>query len=391
MFGFTPNGVFEPYCGRNQTVHFTGSTGFQYVETTEVSIGTGAFIQFDLNTGCSGTPNLFTVELQFANRDGSNGGLSSALAVGSGSPWQYVLPTQCNPGTGSGTCTSWTWGEPGYSYSAGSTVPSYGSWTGGSVFSSLDYSVSYWRTATWTRVTLPLPATSTAGGRRYRLIVQRSGGSEWAVSNLYIGSGCPYGCGGRGLCVGGQCVCDGNAVLSGTTCVAAGSLPTELRETFEESILRTRWLIISGGSLYSAVVVGAASQSMYFPGTLNPPAMQFSSRRLVTVDMDTRNATYVEYVLYTTAYSASYAQISLSFSVDGGLSWQLLSGSGATTSSSNRLQKFSVQLPVEAQQLGCRFQWWQPQYDSASSSGWVSLYWFSILKSPVYMYICIYA
>lgn len=370
-FGFTPNGVLEAYCGRNQTVHFTGSTGFQYLETTEVNIGGGgAFVQFELNTGCSGTPSMFTVELQFANRDGSNGGASSPLTAGG--PWSYVLPAQCNAGSGP-SCINWTLGEPGYTYNPGSSTPSYGvGWSGGSVFSSQDYSLSYWRTGTWTRVTLPLPATLSGGGRRYRLVVQRFSTSEWGIANLYMGNGCPYGCGGFGLCVRGQCVCDSTAVLSGATCVAAEGLPTELRETFEGSILPTRWLSIGGGSLSTSVTL-AASQAMFFSGS-TATAMQFSSRRLVTVDMDTRNASYVEFVLYQTtgsSFSQSFVQITLSYSVDGGMTWQLLTTSGSPSVSQPRTQKFSVQLPVGAQRLGTRFQWWQPQPDGSSSSGWV--------------------
>jgi hypothetical protein len=263
---------------------------------------------------------------------------------------------------------------------AGNAATSASTWNTGADFLSLDYALSFWRTGTWTRVTLPLPPQTATSGRRYRLIVQRMGGvaTEWAISNLYMGNGCPLGCGGRGRCVSDTCVCDGQAVFNGSTCLAPEGLPTEFRETFDAAVTPANWVTIQGGAVQTTVLTSGSS--MGFPGS--NAASQASSRRMVTVDLDLRNATFVEFFLMTQAayyntltfLTSTQVQVTTSYSVDGGMTWRLLGVSG--TSSNQRMMPFVFQLPAEARVNGCRLQWWQPTYAGATSAtfdGWVRL------------------
>ena len=131
QFVFSPNAVVEPYCGKQGVVHFSGSTGQQYLETTEVNIGgSGAFVQFELNAGCSGASSQFEVELHYADSDGSNGQLFSPLTASSSGPWQFVPMTACNPGGSSGTsCPSWMGFVPAFwslSMSGSNSIASFG-------------------------------------------------------------------------------------------------------------------------------------------------------------------------------------------------------------------------------------------------------------------------
>ena len=268
---------------------------------------------------------------------------------------------------------------------AGTQVYTASNWQTGAQFLSIDYGTSFWRTGSWTRVTLPLPAQTGAGERRYRVVVQRPGAvvADWGIANLYMGSGCVLGCGGRGRCLtNGTCSCDSGAVFNGTTCVASEGLAQEFRETFDAAVLTSNWLTISGGSVVGSPVL-TAGQNMAFPSS-TASTSQSASRRMVTVDLDLRNATFVEFYLMTAAMTTTYSsaasgyvnnnqvQVTVSFSVDAGMTWRLLGFSGMPLTSLQRMMPFVYQLPAAARVLGCRLQWWQPLYSTPMADGWVS-------------------
>jgi len=174
--------------------------------------------------------------------------------------------------------------------------------------------------------------------------------TDWAIANLYIGTGCAGGCGGFGTCVAGTCVCDQGAEVSGSSCVKSIGLPTEFRENFEtgSSLSPSRWLVGLGGDFSSTVV--SSGRSYYFS--------QFGvSRRLVTVDLDLRNAEFVEFALSLGGfYNGAIGYVTLSYSVTGGMNWTSLNLAGSSQTSAI----FVVVLPQQARVLGCRLQWWQP-------------------------------
>jgi hypothetical protein len=354
VFVSFPNGAFQPYCGRNNTMVFTGSTGYQYIDTVPINVTGNGFVQFDLNMGCGvANPNPFMVELQYSNRLGSDGTGPVSNQVRSGTAWQYVLPGQCNPAVGGAGCTTWAFVEPPGSWTG--SAFSYGgtSWSGGSVFFSNDYIADFWGNPRWGRVTLPLPAGVPAG-QRLRVIAQRyNSATQWAISNLYVGSsdfGCVDACGGRGSCRSGLCVCDPGSTLARGTCVPVGGI-LELKETFESALLPIRWSFIGGGTL-STVVTVTSGRNLYFSG--------LSTRRLVTVNMDTTFATFIQCSLSFGPFISTTSDVVLSYSTDGGRTWVFL-GSYITTGT------YGIPLPPGAMQVGVRFQWWQPTYATSSN------------------------
>jgi reelin len=156
-------------------------------------------------------------------------------------------------------------------------------------------------------------------------------------------------------------VCDQGAEASGSSCVESVGLPTEFRENFETGSLLSpsRWAVGLGGILSGTVAsplsgtVVSSGRSLYF-------AQLGVSRRLVTVDLDLRNAQFVEFALYISPfYFTGVGYVTLSYSVTGGTSWTSLNllGSSQTLGSSTL---FVVPLPQQARVLGCRLQWWQP-------------------------------
>jgi hypothetical protein len=346
---FTPNGVLEPYCGRDNVFHFTGSTGSQYLETNILNITRG-IIQFDINAACGGAFADFAIEVQYSNTSGSIPGTFTPSPATSAA-WLPVLPAQCNPLLSSPVCVNWTWMPPQGSFS--SIWLSNSAWTSGSMLLSREYLTST-QGQTWYRVTLPLPAGSFASGlRRYRVVVTRSSSvANWGLSNLYIGDGCGTGCGGHGYCSNLTCVCDTGYVLNGTVCVPLPGLPTELRETFDDGPLSPlKWQTFTGGDLQSAIMM-VSQNNAYFAG-LNP-------RKLTTVDLDTRNADVIQFFLMSSGQN-----MVVSYSNNGGLSWSFLSSAAIQASSS-----YVIILPAGARSAATRFMFWQPIFNGLSDA-WV--------------------
>jgi hypothetical protein len=344
-FVSAPNGAFVQFCGRPALV-FNGTSLPQYIDTVGINTTAGSFIQFDLCTSCgvagSGTN---TVELQMVDNYGATTTPIGVYLSSVSTPWR-ALATQCNMLTNS-SCRAW----------AGTSTPFFfnNAWTftGNSVLLSADYGADYFGLSSWTRVVFPL-SPSSQPGRRYRI----AGTGLFAISNLYIGAECPLACGGRGNCVNGACVCDAGATRVGATCLPL-SAPTELSESFDGPILNTRWSVISGATLSSVIVVGAQRALSFGLGV---------TRRLVTVDLDLREASFVEFLIYQ-ENTIGTNFIFVSFSTDAGATWQSV---GSTNTAVSTTQMYVFPLPPAARVLGCRIQWWQPLYDLGSDL-WVRL------------------
>eukprot|EP00049_Salpingoeca_infusionum_P002869 m.60739 g.60739 ORF g.60739 m.60739 type:complete len:3550 (+) comp11834_c0_seq1:480-11129(+) len=190
-----------------------------------------------------------------------------------------------------------------------------------------------------------------------------SSSTDFHVSRVFMGVDCT--CGGHGICDGQlNCICDtGYAVDADGKCVPSAPLPTSYYQPFDD--LQPEDYIVT-----SAIV----SNSLCRKSSTNYMAiMNSENRRLfVTSDLDTRNASFVDFIMllgYQTSTtgcvsspSSSSEGISLSYSTDGGISYtpfKLI----AIYSGTMTLQQ--VALPEEAKRPATRFMWLQ---SSASTS-----------------------
>jgi len=93
---------------------------------------------------------------------------------------------------------------------------------------------------------------------------------DWAIDNVYIGSGCSLECVQHGSCVNGTCryvilLCSSNLIIelslfsscddgfSGDLCQPEITVPS-FREEFESTLQSNRWPVVLGGSIVSASV-----------------------------------------------------------------------------------------------------------------------------------------
>ena len=351
------SGSVQSYCSRSNAVVMSGTTGFQTIETNIINMTGNAFVQFDMNVGCGTVGSDFVIEVHYIDTPLN----PTTVALPQPSlTWSYVQSAPCNPATSPVTCTSWN-----ASSTPGNFVTStwsYGTaWTLGGVYYSRDLVSDYWGLPLWRRVTLPLPIASTYVGRRVRLYRRVDSGSDtWAISNMYVGSVCSRNCLAHGVCSNGACVCDTGFTLSSQgACVSSGDFPTELRETFENDLSTDVWLSAGGCGPSTSVVVTAGRSLLFDRG---------STRDLVTLDMDSTIAEFMQFNLYS-APSSPLFPISVSFSVNGGLTWRLLGVSSPSTAGSSQYLAFN--LPSEAKTNATRYRWWQPLFSSTSGSSWV--------------------
>jgi hypothetical protein len=142
------------------------------------------------------------------------------------------------------------------------------------------------------------------------------------------------------------------------------SLAAELRETFENDLVPSKWSVVSGGApASSSCGVLAAGQSMQFTG--------LNHRLLVTAGLNLTSALFVQFVLqlgYDTALGSrscpiptlSSAGIVVGYSVDGGITLLPLSLIGAV-SNYRRPTQVVLDLPLAARTSSTMLFWWQPQ------------------------------
>jgi hypothetical protein len=346
---FISNGVREPYCSRRDTIHFTGTSGMQYLETNTVNITSG-IVQFDLNMGCGlSTDRDFMIYVSWATNYGSNSGELSALE--NVLVWPMVQPFVCTPTTTG--CNTWSGTFPPGQMSGSFT---YGQTSSPSSFFSRDFRRSSLETTGWTRVTMPIP-NGTFTGRRLRIYSIRNGNAEWAMSNIYIGRDCVSGCSGRGICVNGTCICDTNFTNNGSTCIPVTRLPGMLRDTFTNNITFGQWSSLLGAQVQlTGVVVASSGWALRFDG--------LSSRRITTIDLDTNNAEFAEFIGFVATDDYIFA-----YSSNGGLTWSYLASPRSQTP--NTIAYYSVALPSAARTSATRFMFWQPTFSTSTNGFWV--------------------
>ena len=344
-FVFAPNAAIDSQCVNQTSFHFTGSAGVQILTTQDINLPNSSFIQFDLNLGCNspGSSSTFDIILEYSTNKGQS--------------WQEVFAF-CNPTTTACAQPIYSLGESRYLLN-----DYYGSWL---------------------RTILPLPMTGLTRFR-WRNDARAFGSvlaSEWAVTNIHIGAGCGRGCGGRGRCISNACQCDAGFVSSNGTCVLNTWYATELRETFDASIASSpNWSLVQGGA------VGSSGCGTLTAGT----AFVFTSstnggRRLVTVDMNTTQATVINFFIRSCSSSGNNpVGLLLAYSTDGGLTFTSLSGTTFTYSYNyiypNTYYYYNQNLPADitvtiaslpaaAASPATRFMFWQP-YIYGSNDNWV--------------------
>ncbi|XP_043944459.1 reelin isoform X3 [Protopterus annectens] len=209
----------------------------------------------------------------------------------------------------------------------------------------------------WKRVTYTLPETLIGNPVRFRFY-QMYSDIHWAIDNFYIGPSCPDNCGGHGDCLKEQCVCDPG--FSGINCYLTQPLKTFLKERFDsEEVKADLWTSVEGGKPCTDCGVLVEDKALYFGGS--------AMRQVVTIDLDLRGAKFVQYWARigsenntTSCHRPSCRKegVLLDFSIDGGISWDLLHELDYQKYTSVRYDY--ILLPQRAQSNTTRLRWWQP-------------------------------
>ncbi|XP_023681705.2 reelin isoform X1 [Paramormyrops kingsleyae] len=315
-----PGGTRMPVCGSDgEAFAFIEKSNTRYAVTTDISVGQDAFVQFDFSASCSVTNSCYAVELQFS--------------LDLGLSWQPLV-RDCLPS--SPDCPAYT-------------------------LQRLLVSDTYNK---WGRVTLPVPPYARSPATRFRWYQPAPFDKQqtWALDNLYIGDGCPDMCSGHGRCQQSTCVCDPE--WGGVYCDEPQSpLPSQLKDSFSRAPNPSSWLLVTGGKLSSVCGAVASGEALHFSGSC--------SRQLVTVDLNLTSAEFIQfYFMYGCMAPPSNRNqaVLLEFSLNGGISWNLL-----TEIFYDQYSKpgfVNVLLPPAARVEGVRVRWWQPQHDGVDHSDW---------------------
>ncbi|XP_071486224.1 reelin-like [Diadema antillarum] len=310
-------GVAKSFCVGNNALVFDAVTDMpRYAETWDFHITMTSFLQFDLSMGCGGNPSLpaYAVQLHYS--------------LDMGQTWHPVEEECAPPNVGCGR------------YGMGSRYVSQ---------MHMD----------WTRVTIYLPeaAISTSTRFRWQQPDFRAGRDTWAIDNVYLGNGCPWMCSGHGWCNRGFCMCDNG--YDGSFCVPNVPLPKQLKDTFDSaaSTDATRWLQVYGMSRSdtqcNGVLVSGNSAVFNQPGV----------RMIISVDVDASMMEYIQFTFkygcYDDAESGRSSAVLLQYSINGGITWELLQELPYTTTPA---KFFNIKLPMVAKTNSTRFRFWQPRH-----------------------------
>ncbi|MBN3305955.1 RELN protein, partial [Amia calva] len=315
-----PGGTRMPVCGsEGDAFAFIEKASARYAISTDVSLGSDAFVQFDFSASCSVTNSCYAIELEFS--------------LDLGLSWQPLL-RDCLPT--SLDCIS-------YSLQRALVSDIYNKWG---------------------RVTLPIPPYARSPATRFRWYQPAPFDKQqtWALDNLYIGDGCPDMCSGHGRCQQGTCLCD--AEWGGVYCDEPQvALPSQLKDSFSRPPSPQSWVVLTGGRVSSVCGAVASGAALHFSGGC--------SRQLVTVDLNLTRADFIQfYFMYGCLIAPSNRNqgVLLDYSLNGGISWTLL-----TEIFYDQYSKpgfVNVLLPPAVRTEGVRVRWWQPQHEGAEQSDW---------------------
>ncbi|XP_078679043.1 reelin-like [Branchiostoma floridae x Branchiostoma belcheri] len=284
------------------------------------------FAQFSVNIGCGSQHDAYSINVEFSTDHGRH--------------WS-LLQTECLPGS----CVGAHWPY--------STVYTSDTHRG------------------WSRITVPLPYAALTSSTRFRWIQPLSTShSRWALDNVYIGSHCPNMCSGRGHCSSQGCRCD--LGYGGPACELSARInPNFLSESFNGRHLHNNpnFLVSDGGVLGFGCGVLASGKAAVFSGE--------GRRQLVTADLDSTNAKFLQFTLRIGSYSVlgscrppnrRQEGVLLHFSTDSGVTWQLLKELHFDEYKEPKI--VSLTLPSEAHHPHTRFRWWQPRHSGANQDVW---------------------
>ncbi|XP_071551543.1 LOW QUALITY PROTEIN: reelin-like [Panulirus ornatus] len=319
-----PGSVMEAVCGsQHHSLHFTSREGYRFAQTPDIMMSEHTFIQFTVALACKDVGACFNVELEYS--------------VDQGTSW-WPIRDACLPSDPD--CTEY--------------------WPASTLTSDLYIGPH--------QVTLRAPQEVRSELTRVRF-VQRAGWRlqhTWSLSHVYVGDECYHHCSGRGFCDAGVCHCQQD--WTGDQCqVPSSSLPTYIVAEFSsETEWQAVWRAVVGGQTTDHCGPIATGQALHFLGGC--------SRYLETVDMDLREALFVQFDLRTGCLDPVSGReaggdhtLLLQVSCHAGISWTTIR---KVLLIYHQPTYVWVELPQELRCLGGRVRWWQPDAGERSHYDW---------------------
>ncbi|KAL4226959.1 hypothetical protein ACF0H5_014936 [Mactra antiquata] len=313
------------YCGwSNVAIGDSKPTESATLTTQDLDIKEGHMMQFWYNIGCmrSWNTSVAPIHLQYSTDYGMT--------------WSYITP-QClsiDPRCQNGdTMASVYYGDP---------------------------------MGRWQRVIISLESMTNSRATRFRWqqrpIQDKEAITTFGIKDIYIGPSCKELCGGRGNCnldTFPACNCDDGH--KGDNCYPWNIQNLrELKDTFDDDeIDKSKWLLVQGGDIQEPCepMVEATALVQSGPGL----------RQLVTVDMDLRDARFVQYTAMIGGNNDKPGcfkpttpdqSVVLQYSTDGGIHWNTLHTLDYTSYIKPR--RDYITLPQDARTASTRIRWWQP-------------------------------
>ncbi|KAK3548865.1 hypothetical protein QTP70_021277 [Hemibagrus guttatus] len=356
---FYPGGNIDRYCLYQKSgleddsalVFMSSELGEHSITTRNIDVNENTVLQFEINVGCTAmSSSLNSVRLEFSRNFGAT--------------WHLLVPL----------CT-------------GGPIPN-------ALCSNELHPASIYYPGTlqgWRREVIHVGKLHLCGSVQFRwyqgFYLAGMTPPTWALDNVFIGPPCQNMCSGHGKCVRGtHCKCDHG--YSGSNCsVADVQNPDFLKEDFEEIDYNVHYYtvefepflfvkddtsesknfkLVSGGKPSRKCGIMASGNHMFF----NEDGL----RMLETIDMDLSNARFVQFFLRLGCGKASpdprSQPVLLQFSVNGGISWNLLQ-KFFYTNSSNQAELVALEIPLQARTTEARLRWWQPSENGYVHSPWV--------------------
>ncbi|XP_039625794.1 reelin isoform X1 [Polypterus senegalus] len=335
---FHPGGSIGLYCpylkgmqeDNTAMVFVSSELGEHSITTRDLDVTDSTIIQFEINVGCTSDSSATEpVRLEFSRDFGAT--------------WHILVPL-CHSSSHLNSLCS-TEHHPASIYYPGTTQG-------------------------WRREIIHVGKLHLCGSVRFRWYQGffNAGMSPmtWALDNVYIGPQCEDMCTGHGLCINGtHCKCDKG--FSGPSCkISSSSNPDFLKEDFEGSLDKERFLLVTGGKPSRKCGVLPSGNNLFFS--------EEGLRMLVTMDLDLSNARFVQFFLRLGcgkgAPDPRSQPVLLQYSLDGGLSWGLLQ-EFLFSNSSNLIRYVALEIPLRARSPATRLRWWQPSENGHFYSPWV--------------------